>query len=74
MNLLPLLPKLTDSDIKHIYWWLEGAPCGVTKTLDQVALLDYNWVRASARKYFNWFDYSSSPTRETAEKLFGGRP
>jgi hypothetical protein len=74
-NLLLSLRKLTDDNIKHINWWLDGKPDGpVTRPWGRVAFFNRNTVRDAARKYFYRYRFSKSETMVTAEKLFGGKP
>jgi hypothetical protein len=49
-NLLLSLRKLTDDNIKHINWWLDGKPDGpVTRPWGRVAFFNRNTVRDAAR-------------------------
>ena len=76
-NLLEILPKLTELDMRHIGFWLNG-PGGRTPSLDEIALLNKAKLKQAAQKYFErWFSSygkspSSSSTSCTYDKLFGG--
>ena len=76
-NLLPDLPKLTELDIRHIGFWLNG-PAGKTPSFEEIALLDKAKLKQAAQESFErWFisygkSPSSSSTSCTYDKLFGG--
>ncbi len=75
MNMLKLLPTLTDEDKRAIDWWVNnnGEISTLAKrkySLSQIALQDYDKLERLAAKHIG--RYINSVTKPAYYRIFGG--